>query len=84
MTGCLAIFEDNEDKVIKYAIKGVPDEVIAYDCFDDLQDGMYKVSVTDMTFYDSHHEHIAFVLSNNLTIKNEHAVTSSSRTCNRQ
>ena len=84
MTGCLAIFEDNEDIIIKYAIQQVPDELIAYDCFVNLQDGVYKVSVTDMTFYDSHHEHIAFVLSNNLTIKNEHAVASSSRTCNRK
>ena len=80
MTGCLAIFEDHEDNIlIKYAIQRVPDEVIAYECFHNLQDGVYKVSVTDMTFYDSH-EDIAFVLSNNLIIKNEHSP--SGKTCN--
>ena len=82
MTGCLAIFENHEDNILKlkYAIKRVPDELIACDCFDDLQDGVYRVLVTDMTFYDYHHEHIAFVLSTNLTIKrNEH--TPSGKTC---
>ncbi len=84
MTGCLAIFEDHEDNIIKHIIKQVPDELISYDCFHNLQDGVYKVSVTDVAFYDNHYEHIAFVVSNNLTIKNEHAVEPSSRTCNRK
>ena len=71
-TGCLAIFEDlsNKDNVIKLAVTRIPDEVIAYDCFESLHDGVYRVSVTDVEFYDEENlEHIAFVLSDELTIQ---------------
>ena len=45
----------------------MPDEHVAYDCYNTLKDGVYQVSVTDAE--EGKLGHIAFVLTNNFTIQ---------------